>query len=144
MFSRISQYMQAHISRCLWRLMPIVLIVCTWPLVLCNGKKHANTVSRPFCLVLTRRCVGSFVQTETHLILMASFLYISPLLSPSHRYLSLSIFRSNLAHPNFVNPSVSNLTLYSVRVVTRSLTHTHRVVTHSLTHSLIQPAYPWP
>ena len=44
--------MQAHATRYLWRPMSIVLIVCIWSLVLCNGKRTMNAFPRPLCIFL--------------------------------------------------------------------------------------------
>ena len=54
MFSQIrSMYVGIqYMTRCLWRPISIVLIVCIWPSVLCNGKITQSALSRPFCIFL--------------------------------------------------------------------------------------------
>ena len=64
--------MQAYTSRFLWRPLSIVVIMCLWPLVLCNGKRMQNILPRPLCIV----------KLKTRVTLMVSF---PPLLNEAHR-----------------------------------------------------------
>ena len=56
------QYMQACMTCYLWRPMSVVLIVCMWPFVLCNGKRTQNALPLPFSTVFSLigryMCVG--------------------------------------------------------------------------------------
>ena len=106
--------MQADMTRCLWRPMWIVLIICIWSCVLCNGT--GTVIHKTHCLGLSVfvdqslgfRCMSALINWKRMLLWRCNFLHFAPFFTSRRNNLHFTILRSVLARLNCTIPSVSN------------------------------------
>ena len=120
-------------TRCLWRPMPIVLIVYISSLSFCEGQRTQNALPLPFCIFFINRPYCTALQGGLHICQTENTRYFDGVLLPSpfplvlseaHRVvIYVSLFSELFWHVKFPSKilSISNLFPYPSRVLCLAL-----------------------